>query len=82
GALVCAICLGLHANVAGCRSRTLWTGAAARCHRDVENRLMNAHGQNVCLAWQLPRGCCSNARHIHECSGCGASNHRAAQCHL
>ncbi|KAJ7160561.1 hypothetical protein C8R43DRAFT_831659, partial [Mycena crocata] len=83
GSIVCAICLGSHANVSACRSATLWNGSPARCHRDHRGKLANAHGTNICLDFNLSKGCRgsrSGPKHVHECSGCGATNHGASSC--
>ncbi|KAJ7740112.1 hypothetical protein B0H16DRAFT_1324531, partial [Mycena metata] len=82
GSTVCALCLGIHAFVSKCRSKTLWNGAAARCSRDDRGRLVNREGVNICLDFQRTDGCKGRAgpKHIHECSGCGAPNHGASSC--
>ncbi|KAJ6472276.1 hypothetical protein DFH09DRAFT_808019, partial [Mycena vulgaris] len=85
GPIVCAICIGSHPNVAGCRSSTLWNGSPARCHRDNRGRLTNSQGTSICLDFQLPKGCSgsrSGPQHNHECSGCGAASHGASNCPL
>ncbi|KAJ7760239.1 hypothetical protein DFH07DRAFT_740798, partial [Mycena maculata] len=84
GTFVCAICLGSHPNVTGCRSPTLWNGSPARCHRDGKGRILNPQGGEICIDFQLLRGCKGGFRngqkHLHECSGCGLSSHGASNC--
>ncbi|KAJ7189948.1 hypothetical protein GGX14DRAFT_382713, partial [Mycena pura] len=81
GAAVCAVCLGLHPDPANCNARAFWNGGETRSHR-MDRKLYNSRGDNLCLDFQLPRGCQGRAgpKHIHECSGCGANNHGASRC--
>ncbi|KAJ7161226.1 hypothetical protein C8R46DRAFT_904749 [Mycena filopes] len=83
GSFVCALCLGSHENVAGCRSTTTWDGRPTRCHRNAKGKIANPQGIELCLDFQLPRGCNGNRgrhNHVHECSGCGATDHGASSC--
>ncbi|KAJ7079875.1 hypothetical protein C8R43DRAFT_865417, partial [Mycena crocata] len=80
--IVCVICLGTHPDVARCRSTSQWNGSPARCSRDQSGRLINNRGINICLNFQLARGCQGRTgqKHIHECSGCGNRDHGASSC--
>ncbi|KAH9941912.1 hypothetical protein B0H21DRAFT_793808, partial [Amylocystis lapponica] len=80
---VCAICLGRHRwrELSRCDSSTLWNGKAARCFRNSTGRIIDPHGAVVCINFQRVRGC-SGRGHLHECSGCGNSEHGAYECPL
>ncbi|KAJ7502062.1 hypothetical protein B0H11DRAFT_1713106, partial [Mycena galericulata] len=83
GPSVCAICLGIRDVVSKCRSKVLWNGSPARCHRDERGRLTsNRDGSSLCSQFQRPAGCPGRAgpNHFHECSGCGSPNHGASNC--
>lgn len=81
---VCAICLGRgHPEMAKCNSGVFWNGKPSRCRRNARGRVVNPDGTEICLDWQLARGCSSrNHSDRHECSGCGRSDHGAHSCHL
>ncbi|KAI0080623.1 hypothetical protein K474DRAFT_1556321, partial [Panus rudis PR-1116 ss-1] len=82
---VCIICLT--ANHKGpmnaCSAEFLWNGDRARARRNSQNRIVAPSNREICIDWQRARGCKShNAGHLHECSGCGGSDHGAQNCAL
>lgn len=79
----CALCLGRFAhNIHKCKSDLLWDNKTpTSCRRSAEGRLVNAQGLQLCYDWQRPNGCASTSKdHIHECSGCGNTDHGAQKC--
>ncbi|KAG2065897.1 hypothetical protein BDR04DRAFT_949567, partial [Suillus decipiens] len=79
----CALCLGRFAhNIHKCKSELLWDNKTpTSCRRSPEGRLINTLGLQLCYDWQRPNGCPSASKdHIHECSGCGSTDHGAQKC--
>ncbi|KAF8123259.1 hypothetical protein EV363DRAFT_1180255, partial [Boletus edulis] len=78
----CPNCLGrfLH-DIHNCILELLWDGSHARCSKDANGTLINPKGQPVCTQWQRPFGCrLKHSSTLHECSGCGNSDHGAQMC--
>lgn len=81
--MLCAVCLGMHTDVAKCDSDTFWNDKPARCHRNDDGRLVNPQGRVLCLDWQRFGKCEGRgSKHVHECSGCGDRHHGACRCPL
>ncbi|KAJ7070078.1 hypothetical protein C8F01DRAFT_977295, partial [Mycena amicta] len=82
---VCAVCLRPHENLTACRSSKLWNDMDAHCSRNG-GKLTNPAGISLCLNFQRAGGCQgaqgNGPKHIHECSGCGQTDHGASNCHL
>lgn len=78
----CPTCLGrFQHDVRNCASETLWDGHPAHCTRSSDGTLTNPKGHPVCTDWQRPFGCrLRHAAALHECSGCGSSDHGAQAC--
>ncbi|KAF9786296.1 hypothetical protein BJ322DRAFT_1058741 [Thelephora terrestris] len=79
----CPICLGRHKHhPASCQATKMWNGSNARCSRAANGRILNNQGGVLCTDWQRPNRCTNFvAKHLHECSGCGSSEHGADSCH-
>ena len=79
---VCPQCLGRFPHpINRCRSKELWDGSPARCHRNSNSCLINPKGSTMCFEWQRPFSChTTHAFTLHECSGCGNADHRAQDC--
>ncbi|KAN0097886.1 hypothetical protein V8E55_002332 [Tylopilus felleus] len=78
----CLKCLGHDPHdVRHCLSKTLWDGSPAHCSCDTKGNLVNPEGQIICTSWQHLFGCLSkHASVLHECSGCGSTEHGAQTC--
>lgn len=79
---LCVVCLrDPHENIAECRRDILGDGEPPCSYRNGCGQLVDKNGMAVCVDFQRPEGCvggCRGAR--HRCSGCGKSQHGAADC--
>lgn len=80
----CPVCLGRNRHrVASCQATKMWNGKDTVSSRTSSGRILNKHGSVICSDWQRPNRCTdSSGKHLHECSGCGSSEHGADACHL
>ena len=78
----CPICLGRHRHhTASCQATETWNGRKTICSRGTGGRIINGQGRAICSDWQRPKPCSdTSGKHIHECSGCGSSEHGADAC--
>lgn len=78
----CPICLSRHKHqISTCYATHTWDGRPSRCHRLSKGRIANSRRVTLCSDWQRPNRCDDKSSdHVHECSGCGASNHGADGC--
>ena len=79
---LCPVCLSKpHENMSKCRKDTLSDGKPARSLRNEFGQLVNENGKTLCVDFQRPEGCTGGCRGPrHRCSGCGESQHGAADC--
>ena len=80
----CPICLSRKRHqIASCQSAETWDKKKVRCSRNERGRIINNKGIMLCSDWQRPNRCENvSSGHVHECSGCGASQHGADSCPL
>jgi hypothetical protein len=79
---LCIVCLREpHQNMAECRRDILGDGKPACSYRNGRGDLVDKNGKAVCADFQRPEGCAGGCRTPrHRCSGCGKSQHGAADC--
>ncbi|KAF8495196.1 hypothetical protein F5888DRAFT_587386 [Russula emetica] len=79
---LCAVCLReSHENMTECRRPRLGDGKPACSYRNGRGQLVNEYGNVLCDDFQRPEGCAGGCRAPrHRCSGCGKSQHGAADC--
>jgi hypothetical protein len=79
---LCPVCLREpHENMPKCRRDTLSDGKPACSYRNEFGQLVNETGRALCVDFQRPEGCTGGCRAPrHRCSGCGESQHGAADC--
>ena len=78
----CPICLGRHRHHVGeCRAPQMWNGKRATCTRSETGKILNKYRVVLCADWQRPGRCREmDQGHVHECSGCGSTEHGADSC--
>ncbi|TFK58594.1 hypothetical protein BDN72DRAFT_65089 [Pluteus cervinus] len=80
----CIICLGrTWHKVSECKRRQLWDKSQpTRTHKNRDGFIVNKLGNEICFNFQFGKCSPPAPGHIHECSGCGSSDHGAYRCAL